>query len=356
MKTRKLTKALVRYLQDNPGQVHLEKELIGWIRRSGDDELWRINAFRLADDLRVDRKSLLETPIALAFAGKKSGDSSDYDNRPALGSVENGASSLYTHAMKLSQVAVELYTVRDWLKTPAEIAESLSRIREIGYHAVQLSGLGPIETNELLKILSAEGLVCSSTHEDAAELLETPDRIAEKLDLLGCTQTAYPFPHGVSFAGMTEVKEFASRLNHAGRILNDRGITFSYHNHDIEFMRLGGRPILEILYDETDPRFVKAEIDTYWVQAGGANPVDWCRRMRERLPLLHIKDYGVNEERRAVYREIGQGNLDWPAIISAAEESGCQWYIVEQDADWADDDPFKSLQMSLDYIKANLIE
>lgn len=257
--------------------------------------------------------------------------------------------------MNISQVAAQLYTIRDWLKTPADIARSLTRVREIGYRSVQLSGLGPIETDELKKILSGEGLTCSSTHEDSTLILDEPERVADKLNALGCTYTAYPFPRGISLQGMTEVKDFASRLNRSGRLLRERGITLTYHNHNIEFIRIDGMPILEILYEETDPEYLQGEIDTYWVQAGGASPVEWCERLKGRLPLLHLKDYGVNEERQAVFREIGQGNLNWPVIIRAAEASGCGWFIVEQDANWIDGDPFKSLGVSLEFIRDHLV-
>lgn len=257
--------------------------------------------------------------------------------------------------MNISQVVAQLYTVRDWLKTPKDIASSLSRIRKIGYESVQLSGLGPIETDALKKILSDEGLSASSTHEDSNQILEDPAGVAKNLKALGCTLTAYPFPRDISFGSLKEVKDFAARLNNSGRVLHEEGITLAYHNHNIEFVRVENRPILEILYDETDPKYLQGEIDTYWVQAGGANPVEWCAKLKGRLPLLHIKDFGVNAERQGVFREIGQGNLDWPLIIRTAEESGCSWFIVEQDSNWFEDDPFKSLKMSFDYIKANLV-
>jgi sugar phosphate isomerase/epimerase len=121
-------------------------------------------------------------------------------------------------------------------------------------------------------------------------------------------------------------------------------------------MRIGGRPILEIIYAETDPRFLQAELDTYGIQAGGGNPIDWCDRMKGRLPMLHMKDLGVNEEHFGVFREIGRGNLNWRAIIKAAEASGCDWFIVEQDGNWIDDDPFKSLKTSFEYITERLVE
>lgn len=257
--------------------------------------------------------------------------------------------------MKISQVAAQLYTVRDFLKTPADIKSSLKKVRKIGYEAVQLSGLGPIKDAELRKILDGEGLVACSTHEPSDELLDHPEKSAERLVALNCPGTAYPYPRGINFGTIAGVRSLIKKLNHAGEVLHGAKKIFAYHNHNIEFMRIKDKAIMEIIYEETDPRFVQGEIDTYWVQAGGGDPVDWCRRLKKRLPYLHLKDYGVDAERTAVFKEIGYGNLDWPSIISAAEKSGCKWFIIEQDANWLKGDPFKSLKASFDYIAANLV-
>ena len=96
--------------------------------------------------------------------------------------------------MNIQQVALQLYTLRDFLKTPADIAATLKRVRATGYEAVQASGLGPINENELLNILDSEGLTLCATHEPAQTILEEPERVVERLDKLNCPLTAYPFP------------------------------------------------------------------------------------------------------------------------------------------------------------------
>jgi sugar phosphate isomerase/epimerase len=96
---------------------------------------------------------------------------------------------------------------------------------------------------------------------------------------------------------------------------------------------------------------VHIELDTYWVQAGGGEPAEWLARLKGRASLLHLKDYGVDAKGVSMFEEIGQGNLDFGKIMSAAKRAGCRWYIVEQDSDWEDEDPFQSLRMSLAYLK-----
>jgi len=255
--------------------------------------------------------------------------------------------------MKIEQVAAQLYTVRDYIKTPADIAESLKKVRAIGYQAVQVSGMGPIDEAELMKILDGEGLVCCATHEDSNRILNEPQAIADRLHKLSCKYTAYPYPGGVSLENLADVKNLASRLNAAGKVLSEAGTTLTYHNHHIEFRRFEGKLMLDVIYGETDPKYLQGEPDTYWVQYGGGTPVDWCRKLNGRLPALHMKDYSVTKDNQVTFAEIGSGNLNWPEIISAAESSGCQWFIVEQDV--CPGDPFDSLKKSFEYIKSTLI-
>ena len=254
--------------------------------------------------------------------------------------------------MKTKQIAAQLYTVRDFLKTPPEIAQSLKKIRAIGYQAVQLSGLGPISESELVAILKGEGLTCCATHEDSDMILSEPQRVVEHLQKLGCPLTAYAWPAGIKFDTLPDVKSFAKRLNAAGKVLHEAGQVLCYHNHHIEFRRLAGKPILEIIFEETDPRYLQGEPDTYWIQHGGGDPVEWCKRLKNRLPILHMKDYTVTTENKATFAEIGNGNLNWKRIIPAAEAAGCQWFCIEQDT--CPGDPFDSLKQSFDFTKNHL--
>jgi sugar phosphate isomerase/epimerase len=254
--------------------------------------------------------------------------------------------------MNIHQIAAQLYTVRDFAKTPTEIAQTLKKIRAIGYEAVQISGLGPISEKELIAILEGEGLTCCATHEDGNMILNETQQVVEHLKKLGCPLTAYAWPAGIKFDTLAEVKSFAARLNAAGKVLHEAGQVLCYHNHHIEFRRLAGKPILEILFAETDPQYLQGEPDTYWIQHGGGDPVEWCERLKNRLPILHMKDYTVTTDNKATFAEIGNGNLNWKRIIPAAETAGCKWFCIEQDT--CPGDPFDSLKQSFQYTRDNL--
>ncbi len=250
--------------------------------------------------------------------------------------------------MKREQIALQLYTLRADTQNAEAFAAAMKRVRQIGYTAVQVSGTGPIPAADIRRICDGEGLAVCATHEPGKTIVENPHAVVERLGILGCRHTAYPYPH-VALDSEAAVKALALELNRAGEVLSRAGMTLTYHNHAIELRRFGPQTALDLLYSETDARFVQGEIDIYWVQAGGGNPVEWCKKLTQRLPLLHLKDYGIGADHKPRMAEVGYGNLDIPGVVAAADAAGCQWFIVEQDDGWQD--AYESVAMSLGYLQ-----
>lgn len=252
--------------------------------------------------------------------------------------------------MKITQVAAQLYTLRNALKTPAEIATSLKKVRQLGYQAVQISGMGPIEESELNRLLAGEGLVCCATHEDSNTILSEPHRVIERLQKLNCRYTAYPYPSGVDVTTLPGVLDFAAKLDAAGRLMRKAGQVLTYHNHATELQSVEGKTALDWIYEKTGRQNLQGEIDTFWIQNGGGDPVAWCKKLKRRLPLIHLKDYTVINNKPS-FAPVGQGNLNMPAIVKAADAAGCEWFIVEQD-DCYGADPFEALGSSFRYLES----
>lgn len=256
--------------------------------------------------------------------------------------------------MKISQVAIQLFTLREFCKTAEDFAASMKKVREIGYTSVQVSGVGPIPEAELVAIAAGEGLSICATHEPGVKILDETDRIIERLQKLNTKLTAYPFPSGIDFDNPEHVDTLIRKLDIAGAKLRAAGLGLGYHNHANEFYRPAGGPcFLERVYTETQPENVLAELDTFWVQRGGGDVVEWVKRVAGRTPFIHLKDYQVNPKGESTFCEIGAGTLDFERIIAAAEAGGCEWFIVEQDR--CPGDPFDSIKQSFDYIQANLV-
>jgi len=253
--------------------------------------------------------------------------------------------------MKISQVAAQLYTLRNQCKTESDIAQSLEKVAQIGYQSVQVSGLGPIAEAKLLQICKDNGLSICATHESLQALLDTPEQIMERLQKLECKHTALGSPGGVDLGSTDGVANYCRQIDAVAQKFVAAGLSCGHHNHHFEFRKLEGKPVLQIVLEST--QHLTMEVDTYWVQYGGASPESFVKRCAGRMPLLHLKDYMVDAENKPIFAEIGNGNLEFPAIIQAAEQGSCQWFIVEQDT--TPGDPFDSLQMSFSYIKNNLV-
>jgi sugar phosphate isomerase/epimerase len=247
----------------------------------------------------------------------------------------------------LDKIAMQLYTLRDLCKTPADIASTFKALKEIGYPAVQVSGIGPIEPTELKKIADDFGLIICASHTAYEKLTQELDQVIETHKIWNCSQIAVPVAPVELRSGEGYVK-FANEMNEVGEKLAKEGITLSYHNHAFEFEKFNGKTGLELIYETADPRYFQGEIDTYWIQYGGGDPVAWCKKLAGRLPLLHLKDYGIVDN-QPVYMEIGEGNLDMPAILRAAREAGTLWLPVEQDV--CRRPPLESAKISFENLK-----
>ncbi|NMB46858.1 MAG: sugar phosphate isomerase/epimerase [Firmicutes bacterium] len=250
--------------------------------------------------------------------------------------------------MSNSVIAATLYTVREFTQTPAELSKTLHKVKSIGYDAVQLSALGPIDPNELKKMLDDEGLTVAATHTPYNRLRDETQKVIEEHQLLGCKYVAIgSIPS--EYRNEEGYYRFAKEASQVAAKLREGGLVFGYHNHSFELEKFGGRTALEILYSESDPELFTSEIDTYWIQAGGGDPALWIRNLKGRAPIVHFKDMAVRGW-EPIFAEVGEGNLNWPAILDACKEAGVEWYIVEQDV--CQRDPFESLAISLKNLKA----
>jgi sugar phosphate isomerase/epimerase len=245
-----------------------------------------------------------------------------------------------------TQIACQMYTLREFTKTPADIARALSRVRGIGYAAVQLSALGPIDPHELSKILDGEGLAVCATHVSMDRLRNDRHRVIEEHQLWKCRYTALGMYRSEAHTAM-EWSDFAREFGGLARAYSASGVRVGYHNHSHELARCddgAGKTALQLLVDEL-PAAAWFEIDTYWIAHGGGDPVEWIGKVAGRIPCVHLKDMAVSPKREQFMAEVGEGNLNWPGIIGACRRAGVEWYIIEQDI--CRRDPFESIAISL---------
>jgi sugar phosphate isomerase/epimerase len=158
-------------------------------------------------------------------------------------------------------------------------------------------------------------------------------------------------------------KAFAENLNNWAKPFTANGFMLSYHNHAQEFRNfssIGGKTGFEILLEETDPAGVVFCLDTFWVSAAGGDPVHWLNKLKGRISIVHFKDYSIDDRSYDTgigsipfrFAEVGQGNINWHAVVKTCQKIGIEWYCIEQD--FTRGDAFDSLQISADYMKNTL--
>lgn len=225
-------------------------------------------------------------------------------------------------------VGVQLYTLRE--DCAKDFGGTLRAVADQGYAGVELAGTYDLSVKELKMLLEENNLEVAGSH---APLEDLQTRLAEIADYnlrIGNTRIVCPYlPVEFREQGGDGYRRVAEILDEVGGKLRAQGLSLSYHNHSFEFGQEGDEYFLDILFEATSPNHLLAELDTYWIQHGGADPVDYLLRYSGRTDLLHIKDMADDEARS--FAEVGAGILDWDAIFKAAEGAGVKWYLVEQD-------------------------
>jgi len=239
-------------------------------------------------------------------------------------------------------IAVQLYTIRTQLQDPSRLGPVLQRLREIGYRSVEVAGLGPKTVGRFGEELRRAGLGACAAHVALDRLAGDLDSVAAECGEWGCEYVVIPsLPE--TYRSEQGYLRFAAEAVELASRLRTSGLQLVYHNHSHELERFGRQTGLDTLFGAASPDALQAELDTYWLQYGGANPADWIRRFKHRVPLVHVKDMAIDLG-RPVDVEVGEGNLNWVEILSACREAETRWLVVEQDEPRRD--PMQSVAIS----------
>ena len=229
--------------------------------------------------------------------------------------------------MKPVPFALQLYSVRDVLEK--DLAGGLSKVKAAGYDCVETAGTYDLDAPRFRALLDECGLRAVSAHMDLETVTQrTPEAIVQA-HALGVRYVVMPWTDPALMNDKAAWVECGTALDTAGAAFRQAGIRLGYHNHEHEFVRLGGKYALDILMEAALPEHLFAQIDCYWVSFGHADPAALIRRYTDRCPLIHIKDMSAGDERDVT--EIGNGIIDWQRVFAAGVEAGTEWYVVEQD-------------------------
>ena len=163
---------------------------------------------------------------------------------------------------------------------------------------------------------------------------------------------------------------WASELEPWAKKLKEDGITLCYHNHHVDLVKFDGERIFDIVRRVAPS--LEFEVDLHWVQRGGMAPLDMLKEYSGVCRLIHVKDYRVvplpQEAVDAMssgdfergfdmflniiqFAEVGQGNMNWPALLPAAEKAGADFLFIEQDLLYGRD-AYDCIKDSREYLKS----
>ena len=243
------------------------------------------------------------------------------------------------------RIGAQYYTIRSSCQTIEDFDASCKKIKEIGYKLVQLSGIGKFSAEEIKPILDKYGLEVVCTHRPAANYLENLDGEIEFHKTIGAKICGLGSMPGFNTNPET-IEEFAKNFAPVADKLAEHGLIFAYHNHAFEFEKVNGKYAFDIIAEKnTNFKFI---LDVYWLAIAGINPAKFIKKYADKIACVHFKDLKIKDN-KPCYAEIGQGNLEWDEIISACEQAGVEYALVEQDT--CDGDPFDSLKISYDFLK-----
>lgn len=248
------------------------------------------------------------------------------------------------------QIGAQYFTIREFCQTLKDFDASCKKIHEIGYRTVQLSGIGNFTGEEVKEILNRYQLTAVCTHRNGENYLHhTEDEIAFHKTIDCKVAGIGIMPHFDPKVKITreQIKAFANSYRPVAEEMKKHDIVFAYHNHALEFAKIDGEYVFDILLQEMDCDNFQLILDVYWLAIAGIDPAKFIREHGKRIACVHLKDLKI-VGKQAEFAEIGQGNLNWDDILSACEESGVAHAVVEQDT--CEGDPFDSLKISYDYL------
>lgn len=224
--------------------------------------------------------------------------------------------------------ALQLYTVRDYLAS--NIGDTLKQVKKIGYDTVELAGLAGATPAEFRKRLNEASLKAISAHVSYEEATAKIPATIERATTLGIKNVVVARIDKALTPNKDAWIKCAKALDASGAEFRKAGIRLCYHNHAQEFQWLEGHLVLDLIFENAAPENLAAQIDVFWVQYAGANPVDIIAKYAGRCPLLHVKE--MLDMKSRAFAEMGEGVIKWDNIFKVAEQAGVEWYIVEQDS------------------------
>jgi len=269
-------------------------------------------------------------------------------------------------SFKNSGVGLQLYTIRDTMA--ADVPGSLKKVAAFGYKYVELADYAdgkfykyePAEFRKLVNDLGMEIIGSHTQVEGVGVTPETAKKMAEDHAKIGAKYCIQPWIVEEMRTTIASYQRMAANWNQIGQVMKDAGLQFGYHNHNFEFATVEGKiPYFDVMLAELDKNLVTMELDMFWATKAGHNPVEIINKYPGRFQLFHLKDmYTKQPPFFDVIKDdiapVGEGVIDFKAILAARDTAGMKYFIVEQDQS-RDGDIIADINKSITNLKTKIL-
>lgn len=271
-------------------------------------------------------------------------------------------------------IGVQMFNLKKKIEELGVYA-TIEKLHQLGFHSVEVTQIAmtPENVSELkraslffeMKIAAISAPLTKGENDPGESIVTHFDKIVNDCKTLDCKYVRIGMLPFAIMGNKDEVMKYIAQAEEMAHAFAKEGIQLCYHNHHVEFEKYDGEYLIDIMRDNTTQ--LAFELDVHWIQRGGENPVQVVQRFKDRIGLLHLKDYRVgrlvvdaddfkdmgkfmNKFTNIIeFAELGQGSLDIPAIVQAGIASGVEHFFIEQD-DTNGRDPFDCLTDSKKYL------
>ena len=250
-----------------------------------------------------------------------------------------------TAAWKTIPIGTQLWCVRKQLA--GDVPGTLKALGALGYEAVELENAFGKSGAEWKTHLDAAGLKACGFHHTLAEL--SGDKLAASVEFnqaIGNRNLIIRSLAPETYNSADLLKKTADQVNEVAERLKPHKMRVGYHNHTKDFNRIDGEYWWNRFADQT-AKAVILQFDTGNAsEMEGVAPQSLIERNAGRTISMHVKPFSKKDPNAY----LGKDELDWPAIMTAAEtKGGIEWYIIEYEKEGVP--PLEALKANLEAFK-----
>ncbi len=236
-------------------------------------------------------------------------------------------------------VGLQLYSLRAQFKANG-VPATLDTAKGFGIKYAELAGTYDLPPDQFKAVLAERGIKAVAGHFPYKKFKDDPEAMALEAKALGLEYAGCAWADHKGNLDEKQAREIAAVFNRAGAVLAKHGLKFYYHNHGFEFQPFGDGTLMDLIIQETDPKFVCFEMDLLWAVFPGQDPAKLLAKYPDRWKLIHLKDLkqgvatGALTGKTDVSNDValGRGQMNWPAILAAAKKIGVKYYFIEDES------------------------